>query len=586
MILLILLIFILTGKIKSSQCGNGTIPFSFEALEDGQMILGCAKTTCLSFLPNGIHTGNNIKFWKIDGHPDGYLRSQDFKKNDIYVSEDKKQQSIVKCEDGFNSKHCGKFGEWVGGIKPTPYEKLVNTSLKLKCCSYDKLYDSFDQGVGEINPGQIIVGGEIFKNGIQVAFEYIADIHKKIDSGRILYIITTRRFKCLRGSQENKKIIGRRKLKKINVVMRKEIKSKILDKNLKKEDKIKKEKITDMAFIKLLEEIQLTENAITMNKNVYRKNSSKKEIRKSPGTRKNINFDIVEVNENNRNSKPRYQAYWDVNENRWKYKTFLLSKGNNTLPPDDDSVISEAYNEKDENNEVPPIPITVKPKLRKPKYEPEIYVKIPKRVISKNYQPTTKRLTIPTTTYSTIVQSTEAPESTINWFGQQLVPGKTYKVFDTLSPELSYEFTVPEIFKPLATPPPPPGGGQTSAPINIFAPLSNHPIFNQPTTFEQAIQSLSSSPVISNGLNTQSSNIRRSPIIHDIIPTSLPIKRDIPLSTNKPSSNIIIEEMSPNNVKVISSQKNLDEIIPEGGRLILNKIARTLLGEYYNRLML
>uniref|UniRef100_A0A0K0EZN1 WxxW domain-containing protein n=1 Tax=Strongyloides venezuelensis TaxID=75913 RepID=A0A0K0EZN1_STRVS len=586
------LFVIKSNYVGGSQCGNGTIPFSFEALEDGQPILGCAKATCLGWLPNGTHVGGDVKFLKMEGHPDGYLRSQDFKIEDIVIDKNS-PQSIVRCEEKFYSKHCGKSGEWVGGIKPVPYEKLLNTSLKMKCCFYDKLLDSFDQGVAEINPGQIIIGGEIFKNGKQVAFEYITDIHKKIEYGRILYTVTTRRFKCGKASDDDKQHIGRRKLKKVNVLMKTKIDKEKMKKQMSNKINIDKNKknFAEIAFVKLLEEIQLTENAITkgkMNKSKrykiqYQKNP-KKDIRMSP--RKNINLDVVEVNESNRSLKPRFQAYWDANENKWKYKTFVRSEGvskydGDILFPSDDSIISESYNEK-EKEHIPPIPVTVKPRFIKKVYETDVYVKIPKRTSEEPQLPITERLKLPETPSTapptfpptTTITPELPPQRTINWFGQQLVPGKTYKVYDTITPELSYEFTVPEIFEPLATLPPQPSiPGMAPNPLDILNTLQS-----QSPTLEQTLRTIISPPP-----QPVSSNIRRSPVLHDI-PVSTETKRDGSLILNRPLPNIVIEQIG-DKVNVVP-QKNINEIVPEGGREIFNNIAKTLLGEYYNRLML
>uniref|UniRef100_A0A0N5C7T3 Uncharacterized protein n=1 Tax=Strongyloides papillosus TaxID=174720 RepID=A0A0N5C7T3_STREA len=633
MVLVLFLCFLFVvncNYVGGSQCGNGTIPFSFEALKDGQPILGCAKATCLGWLPNGTHVGGDVKFLKMEGHPDGYLRSQDVKLEDIVIDKNS-PQSIVRCEENFHSKHCGKSGEWVGGIKPVPYEKLLNTTLKMKCCSYDKLLDSYDQGVAEINPGQIIIGGEIFKNGKQVAFEYIADIHKKIEYGRILYTVTTRRFKCGKATDDNKQHIGRRKLKKINVLMKAKIDKEIVKKqtiNKIKKDKNKKN-FAEIAFVKLLEEIQLTENAITKGKmsktNRYKieyKKHPKKDIRMSP--RKNINLDVVEVNESNRSLKPRFQAYWDASENKWKYKTFTRSEGitkydGDILFPSSDSIISESFNEK-KDEQIPPIPITVKPRFTKKAYETDVYVKIPKRTSEEPQYPITERLKLPETpttaapTFPPTITSTPElppqrtinwfgqqlvpgktykcqkflnlslhtttstpelpPQRTINWFGQQLVPGKTYKVYDTITPELSYEFTVPEIFEPLATlPPQPPIPGAASNPLDILNTLQA-----QPPTLEQALRTILSPPP-----HPVPSDIRRSPVLHDI-PVTTETKRDGSIIHDRPQPNIVIEQVGG---KVNPApQKNINEIIPEGGREIFNNIAKTLLGEYYNRLML
>ena len=55
-------------------------------------------------------------------------------------------------------------------------------SLMLECCAYEKLVLAEDRGVVIVNSGQIIVGGEVMKDGRQYAFDYISDIVKHIKS--------------------------------------------------------------------------------------------------------------------------------------------------------------------------------------------------------------------------------------------------------------------------------------------------------------------------------------------------------------------------------------------------------------------
>lgn len=48
----------------------------------------------------------------------------------------------------------------------------------MQCCTFDKLKNSWDRGIAEVNPGQIVVGGEVMQDGRQYAFDYIANIKK------------------------------------------------------------------------------------------------------------------------------------------------------------------------------------------------------------------------------------------------------------------------------------------------------------------------------------------------------------------------------------------------------------------------
>ena len=50
----------------------------------------------------------------------------------------------------------------------------------LQCCTYEKLVLAEDRGIVIVNSGQIIVGGEVMKDGRQYAFDYISDIVKHI----------------------------------------------------------------------------------------------------------------------------------------------------------------------------------------------------------------------------------------------------------------------------------------------------------------------------------------------------------------------------------------------------------------------
>lgn len=56
--------------------------------------------------------------------------------------------------------------------------------MGLKCCRYDSLRLSVDRGVAVVAPGQIVIGGEVFKERRQYAFDYISDVLKHtLDNG-------------------------------------------------------------------------------------------------------------------------------------------------------------------------------------------------------------------------------------------------------------------------------------------------------------------------------------------------------------------------------------------------------------------
>ncbi|EJW79120.1 hypothetical protein WUBG_09971 [Wuchereria bancrofti] len=60
------------------------------------------------------------------------------------------------------------------------------------------LINSWDRGIADVNPGQIVVGGEVMQDGRQYAFDYIANIKKYFKkNGSVAYSVTIRRFWCL-----------------------------------------------------------------------------------------------------------------------------------------------------------------------------------------------------------------------------------------------------------------------------------------------------------------------------------------------------------------------------------------------------
>lgn len=78
---------------------------------------------------------------------------------------------------------------------------MVNVSglpLAVQCCEYEPLRNSTDRGIAVVNPGQIVIGGEILNNDRLHAFDYISDIskHTKPD-GTVYYEVAVRRLACI-----------------------------------------------------------------------------------------------------------------------------------------------------------------------------------------------------------------------------------------------------------------------------------------------------------------------------------------------------------------------------------------------------
>lgn len=178
-------------------CGDSAVPLSVEVLPSGQTVLGCARPSCFGFLPSGKPASYNQAFFDVNGHQDGFMRPG----NDSvapYGSHDERffRPVVAKCDEDFTSSSCAGATQWVGGIAPA-LNVTAYSNTALKCCSYEPLASSEDRGVATVQAGQIVVGGEVFSNGEQIAFDYISDITKVIDAtGAIQYDIAIRRFEC------------------------------------------------------------------------------------------------------------------------------------------------------------------------------------------------------------------------------------------------------------------------------------------------------------------------------------------------------------------------------------------------------
>ncbi|KJH41054.1 hypothetical protein DICVIV_12979 [Dictyocaulus viviparus] len=196
MVCLVLLILPI-NFISASFCGSSAIPFSLETLFDGQPVLGCARPICFGSNETGHPATNDAIFYRINKRSDGYLRQESrltkpFRPNDPRYS----IKQTADCESTFQSDSCHGDNRWAAGIVP-----LMNVSaypIALQCCSLETLRFSSDRGFITVNPGQIVIGGEVYKNGRQYAFDYIANIRKDVQmDGIVSYKLNIRRFACV-----------------------------------------------------------------------------------------------------------------------------------------------------------------------------------------------------------------------------------------------------------------------------------------------------------------------------------------------------------------------------------------------------
>jgi hypothetical protein len=55
-------------------------------------------------------------------------------------------------------------------------------SMKIMCCTYERLRDSVNKGILKLRPGQSVQGGEMRnENGRQHGFEYVSSIERMFD---------------------------------------------------------------------------------------------------------------------------------------------------------------------------------------------------------------------------------------------------------------------------------------------------------------------------------------------------------------------------------------------------------------------
>ncbi|KAK0406022.1 hypothetical protein QR680_018322 [Steinernema hermaphroditum] len=193
-----LLPLLLVSAASASYCGQAAIPFSFQALTNGQPVLGCARPSCFGWRADGTRAADSAQFFKIFKRPDGFLRKTDIK-NRAVVSDPEAGfvPQFAKCEMAYNSTECSQLNQWVGGIAPAT--NVTDEPIKLQCCTYTKLQDfSAERGEAEVRPGQIVIGGEVTHESRQFGFDYISNVRRELDeNGKVVYTVTMKRFPCI-----------------------------------------------------------------------------------------------------------------------------------------------------------------------------------------------------------------------------------------------------------------------------------------------------------------------------------------------------------------------------------------------------
>ncbi|VDO38302.1 unnamed protein product [Onchocerca flexuosa] len=174
---LFLLIISQNGHIFASYCGEDAIPFSLQTLRSGQPVLGCARPSCFGW---GAKTDKGARFYRINKKSDGFMRDSDHKKYDkVKIVARESQLAVLQfqvCEKNYSSLSCDENTQWVGGLSPS--SNITATPLRLQCCTFGKLKNSWDRGIADVGPGQIVIGGEVMQGERQYAFDYIANIKK------------------------------------------------------------------------------------------------------------------------------------------------------------------------------------------------------------------------------------------------------------------------------------------------------------------------------------------------------------------------------------------------------------------------
>ncbi len=67
--------------------------------------------------------------------------------------------------------------------------KYVVSSLQLHCCFYDglRLSQAYNETLN-VRVGEIFIGGEVYRHNRQFAFDYIANVEKRIDTNDSLLV--------------------------------------------------------------------------------------------------------------------------------------------------------------------------------------------------------------------------------------------------------------------------------------------------------------------------------------------------------------------------------------------------------------
>jgi len=107
----------------SSYCGPTTIPYSFEALADGQPVLGCARPACFGreSTDPGLDGEEPSFFFLVKRRPDGYFRHTDTEGLLGGDTQGRFKPQLATCPmNSFQSEQCSvaNAGHWVGGIQP------------------------------------------------------------------------------------------------------------------------------------------------------------------------------------------------------------------------------------------------------------------------------------------------------------------------------------------------------------------------------------------------------------------------------------------------------------------------------------
>jgi hypothetical protein len=197
---LLLLAIVVASAIVSdaSFCGESSIPFSFEALPNGQPVLGCARPVCFGYGADGRPLNSKpASFYRIYNRPDGYVRKAlpNASPKPIPFGIDFQPQ-IARCTDVFENKQCAADNQWVGGIAPS---LNLGNPIGLQCCEYELLRESKDRGVAVVRPNQVVYGGEVLNGDRLQAFDYISNIVRYVNhqDQSVYYEVSMRRMPCL-----------------------------------------------------------------------------------------------------------------------------------------------------------------------------------------------------------------------------------------------------------------------------------------------------------------------------------------------------------------------------------------------------